>query len=296
MFDSVNGIILAIFSLGFLIFIHELGHFLAAKRCGIRVDKFSIGFGPKLIGVRRGETEYCISVLPFGGYVKMPGENPEERTGAPGEFPSAPIGHRIFVAIAGPAMNVAFGIVVFSLIYMISGEYIRQSLETTQIGHIVDGSKAEKAGLQPGDKLVAINGKPLKDWGDLQIAVAIKPNKELEIEIIRNGRKQTLHNVKTGTRKIKARKIGQLGVSPKQEMLVSHVEDESWAAKSGLQPGDLIDTANGETIHTYLDFFDVARRNHGNEVPLEIRRGFISNIELIHQVPILKGHRSIGVK
>ena len=101
MFGSINGIILAIFTLGFLIFIHELGHFLAARRCGIRVDKFSIGFGPSLIGFKRGDTEYCISLIPFGGFVKMPGENPEERTGAPDEFPSAPVSHRIFVAIAG---------------------------------------------------------------------------------------------------------------------------------------------------------------------------------------------------
>ena len=94
-------IILAILALGFLIFIHELGHFFAAKRCGIRVEKFSIGFGPRLIGFRRGETDYCISALPFGGFVKMAGESPDEQRGEEGEFASAPVGHRIFVAIAG---------------------------------------------------------------------------------------------------------------------------------------------------------------------------------------------------
>ena len=107
-------------------------------------------------------------------------------------------------------MNIAFGIIVFSLIYLISGEYVRKSLETTQIGHIVDGSPAEIARLQPGDKLVAINGKRLKDWGDLQMAVAINPDEELDIEIIRNGRTQTLYNVKTETKEVKRARLVSL--------------------------------------------------------------------------------------
>ena len=289
MFGSIDGIIIAIFTLGFLIFIHELGHFLAARRCGIRVDKFSIGFGPKLIGFKRGDTEYCISLIPFGGFVKMPGENPDERTGAPDEFPSAPVGHRIFVAIAGPAMNVAFGVIVFSLIYLFSGEYVRKSLETTQIGHVVDGSPAQLARLQPGDKLIAINGKRLKDWSDLQMVVAINPDEELDIEIIRNGQKQTLYNVKTETKEVKARRIGQLGVSPKQEVLISHIEEGSWAEKSELEVGDLIDKVNGEAIHRYSDFHEIARQNYGNTVQLNIRRGFMFDLEVIPQEELNKG-------
>lgn len=289
MFGSINGIILAIFTLGFLIFIHELGHFLAARRCGIRVDKFSIGFGPKLIGFKRGDTDYCISLIPFGGFVKMPGENPEERTGAPDEFPSAPVGHRIFVAIAGPAMNVAFGIIVFSLIYLFSGEYVRKSLETTQIGHIVDGSPAQAARLQPGDKLISINGKRLKDWRDLRMVVAINPDEELDIEIIRNGQEQTLYNVKTDTKEVKARKIGQLGVSPKQEVLISHVDADSWAEKSGLKTGDLIDKVNNKTIYTYTDLDEIARQKHGTTAQIEIQRGFIFEIEGIRQEDLNKG-------
>ena len=107
MFSSIQGIIFAILALGFLIFIHELGHFLAAKRSGIRVEKFSIGFGPTLIGFTRGETEYCISVVPFGGYVKMAGENPKERSegghyivaedNPTGEFPTAHVRHRRYL-------------------------------------------------------------------------------------------------------------------------------------------------------------------------------------------------------
>ena len=218
----------------------------------------------------------------------MQGENPEERTGAPDEFHSAPVSHRIFVAIAGPAMNVAFGIIVFSLIYLFSGEYVRKSLETTQIGHVVDGSPAALARLQPGDKLIAINGKRLKDWSDLQMVVAINPDEELGIEIIRNGQKQT-YNVKTETKEVKARRIGQLGVSPKQEVLISHIEEDSWAEKSGIEVGDLIDKVNGETIYTFLDFHEIARQNHGNEVQLEVRRGFMFDFDVISQEELNRG-------
>ena len=146
-------IILAILALGFLIFIHELGHFFAAKRCGIRVEKFSIGFGPKLIGFQRGETEYCISALPFGGFVKMAGESPDEQKGEEGEFASAPVGHRIYVAIAGPVMNFITGIILFSFVYLAGLDrgtmwlmemLIGQSDRMAQIGLVADDSPAKK--------------------------------------------------------------------------------------------------------------------------------------------------------
>ena len=117
--SAIKAVLLAIIPLGFLIFIHELGHFLAAKRSGIKVNSFSLGFGPKLIGFQRGETEYKLSLLPFGGYVQMEGENPSEQTGAEGEFASASLGSRAFVVIAGPAVNLLFGILAFWFIFTV---------------------------------------------------------------------------------------------------------------------------------------------------------------------------------
>ena len=231
MFHSVNGIVLAVLSLGFIIFIHELGHFLAAKRCGIRVDKFSIGFGPKLIGFKRGETEYCLSLLPFGGFVKMPGENPEERTGATGEFSSAPVEHRFFVVIAGPAMNFVFGILAFSLVYMIAGEVIPKSSQTTQIGYVAEDSPAKTVGIQPGDEIVAINGRPIRKWDELQTRILTQPGKELEVELLRNGQRQKLHVTPKRVDKKGLGEVGQIGVSPRQEVLVHSVADESWQTK-----------------------------------------------------------------
>ena len=295
MFQSVNGIIIAVLSLGFLIFIHELGHFLAAKRCGIRVEKFSIGFGPKLVGFTRGETEYCISILPFGGFVKMPGENPEERTGAPGEFSSAPVEHRIFVAIAGPAMNFAFGIIVFSLIYLVAGNYVRSSLETTQIGYVFDESPAAVAGIRPGDRIVSISGHRLQGWQDLNTKILTKPGKELEVEIIRDGKKQTLIVVPE-TEKIRAREIGRIGVTPKRDAEVYRVMDGSSASAAGIRVGDLIHAINGEPVYSHLDFYVAAKHHHGNEVVLNIKRGFIFAIDLDSESELDEGKIPIALK
>lgn len=288
MFQSIDEFIIAVLALGFLIFIHELGHFLAAKRCGIRVEKFSIGFGPKLVGFTKGETEYCISMLPFGGFVKMPGENPEERTGAPGEFSSAPVEHRIFVAIAGPAMNFAFGIIVFSLIYLVAGNYVRGSTETTQIGYVVKDSPAELAGIRPGDRIVSISGNRLQGWQDLNTKILTKPGKELEIEIIRDGQKQRL-TVVPETEKIRAREIGRIGVAPKMDTEVYRVWDGSVASTAGIQVGDQIDAINGEPVYSHLDFRAAAKQRHGEEVVLSIKRGLILAVDLESQIELDNG-------
>lgn len=288
MFQSIDEFIIAVLALGFLIFIHELGHFLAAKRCGIRVEKFSIGFGPKLVGFTKGETEYCISVLPFGGFVKMPGENPEERTGAPGEFSSAPVEHRIFVAIAGPAMNFAFGIIVFSLIYLVAGNYVRSSTETTQIGYVDKDSPAEVAGIRPGDRIVSISGNRLQGWQDLNTKILTKPGKELEIEIIRDGQKQTL-TVVPKTEKIRAREIGRIGVTPKMDAEVYRVWDGSAASTAGIQVGDQIGAINGEPVYSHLDFYAAATQHHGEEVALSVKRGFIFAVNLESQIELDNG-------
>ena len=302
MLSSISGIILAILALGFLIFIHELGHFLAAKRCGIRVDKFSIGFGPKLIGFKRGETEYCISALPFGGFVKMPGENPDERTGAPGEFSSAPVGHRIFVAIAGPAMNFAFGIIAFSLVFMITGDFIRKSAQTTQIGLVADDGRAKKAGIRPGDQIIAIDGKRIRTWEDLNTKILTHPEQELQIEIIRDGQKQTLTIRPELVEERGIGQIGQIKVSSGQEVLVHRVADGSRGATAGIQPGDFIETINGEPIYhvpqlgswiwqtsdwverKHREFYGKIKHAQDGEIALGLRRHLVHLLATANQI------------
>src|SRR5712672_184666 len=132
--------------LGFMILIHEFGHYAAAKLFKVRVEVFSIGFGKRLFGFRRGETDYRIAAIPLGGYVKMSGENPmDERTGDPGEFMSHPRWHRFLIAIAGPAMNILFAIFLLTAVYMVHYEYPIYMDQAAVVGYVDPGSPAAKS-------------------------------------------------------------------------------------------------------------------------------------------------------
>ena len=262
MIHSVT-IILSIFALGFLIFIHELGHFFAAKRCGIRVEKFSIGFGPRLFGIRRGETDYCLSALPFGGFVKMAGESPEEQKGETGEFASAPVGHRIFVAIAGPAMNLILGIILFSVVYLVGLDrgtiwlmemLIGRSDRMAQIGLVADDSPAKKGGIEPGDTIVSINERKIKNWQDFNTTIFTHPDEELTVVVSRNGQPKTLY---VTPRSLDRSGIGQIRVSARQETMIESIAEGSAAAQAGLQASDLIETINGRKIYHVPEFNSV---------------------------------------
>ena len=256
-------IILAIFALGFLIFIHELGHFFAAKRCGIRVEKFSIGFGPRLIGFRRGETDYCVSALPFGGFVKMAGENPEEQKGEEGEFASSPVGHRIFVAIAGPVMNFILGIVLFSFVYLAGLDHgtmwlmemlIGRSDRMAQIGLVGDDSPAQRGGIEPGDTIVSIDDRKIKNWQDFNTTILTHPDEELKVTVSREGELKTLY---VTPKSLDRRGIGQIRVSARQEAMVESITEGSAAAQAGVQTRDLIESINGQKIYHVPEFSSV---------------------------------------
>jgi regulator of sigma E protease len=161
--------------LGVLIFVHELGHFLVAKWAGIRVERFSLGFPPKMIGFTKGETEYCISWVPLGGYVKMAGENPEESeiTGDPREFMSKSIGWRAAVILAGPMMNFITAILLFSLVFFFYGKPVADETRVI-VGGVLEGSPAEKIGLQANDHIVSIDGQKVASFKEMADIVSIK--------------------------------------------------------------------------------------------------------------------------
>jgi regulator of sigma E protease len=176
-----------IFVLGLLIFVHELGHFAVAKWCGIRVETFSLGFPPKLIGFRRGETEYCISWIPLGGYVKMSGERPDEGDihGRPYEFMSKPIWQRALVIFAGPAMNYVLAVLLLFAIYFVKGQPIQN--DTSEIGMVVADEPASKAGLQAGDIMLAIDDSVVTTFEGMYGIVTKKPGAQVKLTWLRGA-------------------------------------------------------------------------------------------------------------
>lgn len=170
-----------IFVLGVLITIHELGHFLVAKKVGIKVERFSIGFPPYIFNKKKGETDYSVGLIPLGGFVKMAGENPdEEATGAPYEFGSKTVGQRAAVIFAGPFMNYILALVIMIGIFMFSGEP-QFSSDQVVVGSIIEGDPADKAGIQPDDIIIAINDHHVTNFDSLKSIVYKKPNEEITV-------------------------------------------------------------------------------------------------------------------
>lgn len=263
---KLKTVLLAIIPLGFLIFIHELGHFFAAKRAGIKVNIFSIGFGPKLFGIEYGGTEYRLSVLPFGGYVMMEGENPTEQTGARGEFGSASLGNRAFVVAAGPAVNLIFGVLAFWLVFSFGldnssatfierliGQQIGTEKEAVQLGTVAPEGPGALGGLESGDIIKTINGTPIENWTAFHTRIFTNPEQELEVTVERNGTEQTFTVVPEGVRGARGDR-GVLQVSSFSKVEVTRVAEGSRAAQVGIQVGDRVETINGQKIYNVPRF------------------------------------------
>jgi regulator of sigma E protease len=178
-------ILSAIVVLGILIFVHELGHFIFAKLLGVGVEKFSLGFGPKLLGRKMGETEYLISAFPLGGYVKMVGEGDEAGASAEDDarsFAAKPPSHRIAIVLAGPVFNLLFAMLVFIVIYMIG-----VPVPTARIGEVMKDKPAARAGLRANDIITAINGKGVTKWADFAVVVQEGKGEPVEMQVKRGA-------------------------------------------------------------------------------------------------------------
>ena len=224
--------------LGVMIFIHELGHYLMAICLGIGVETFSLGFGPRLIGFRRGQTDYRISLLPLGGYVKMSGETyDEELTGAEEEFLSRPKLHRFAVTLAGPVMNIGLALVLGTATYMIGLSMPAYLSEAAQIGRVAEDSAAQEAGLLPNDTIVAIDGDPMPTWREVEIRVVTSPGLSLRFSIDREG---ALLRKEITPRSAGRQELGTIGVMPYIPYIIDHATPDGPAARAGLLPGDEI--------------------------------------------------------
>ena len=268
---TIFGTILAfLIVFGILVFIHELGHFLMAKLVGIRVEVFSFGYGKRLFGFKKGHTDYRVSVLPLGGYVKFLGEGLFEpgRPLEPDDFMSKTRLERFLVIVMGPVMNTLLAIALVAAINMAgvtAPEYVEQ---TPAIGWIEAGSPAEKAGLRVDDEILAVNGRAVPTWSDVEIAVGTRPERLLSLEVRRDGRSITVPMTPEKRTKYE---IGYAGFYGKVLTQVQVVNPGSPAEKGGLKPGDVIKTINGEVVYFYK-FLEVIQKNAGNELTFVVGR------------------------
>jgi regulator of sigma E protease len=290
-------IIAFIVVLGVLIFVHELGHFITAKAVDIEVPRFSIGFGPRVIGFKRGETEYVISALPLGGYVKMAGmeemehieggpatvndtigaESREEldeiaeRPHRPRDFESKSLPARVLVISAGVIMNVLFAILLFSVSAFIWGVGTDPG---TRIGGVAEEYLTEEsaplATIEPGARASAVNGEPVTTWRELRIALSRTRAGEARIDFEEHA---PVVFAMPGDDETKAQIIGALEPALNVEPLLSGVVRDGPADVAGLRPGDRVVQAGGRTISTWQEFVTQIKRNPGTPVPVVVDRG-----------------------
>src|SRR5450432_27099 len=233
--------------LGFMIFIHELGHFMVAKALGVRVEQFAIGFGTRLIGFRKGETDYRINAIPLGGYVKMSGENPmDQRSDDPREFMNHSRWHRFLIAIAGPTMNILLAIVLLTTVYMVHFEYPAAYDEPTVIGWVLKDSPAAKSGFQIGDRITRIEDQQNPTWEQIDLKEALSPGQPLSVDVDRNGKTlaKTITPEPSGVDQ-----IGYAGWAPKEnKVMITDLQPDMPAEKAGLQEGDEILALDGKPL------------------------------------------------
>lgn len=266
---TVITILLGLLGLGVVVFFHELGHFLMARAMGVEVEEFSLGWGPKLAGYKRGRTVYRISALPIGGYCRMKGEESYKKAIEEGleDFPreagtyfGAPPLKRMAIALGGPLMNIVFAFAVFAAVNGAGYEVRSWGTRVVLASDFEQGAfAADAAGLRTGDELIAVNGKALRSFADIQEAIALSAGRQLVMELERDGQRLSLVAMPALDRESGA---GRLGIYPWIDPLVGAVKAGSAASLAGLRAGDRIVSADGLPL------------NHGVELAryLEDRR------------------------
>ena len=265
----------AIVLLGILIFVHELGHFLFAKKLGVRVLKFSLGFGPKLIGKKYGDTEYLVSAVPLGGYVKMMGEEPGDELkeeDKPFAYNYQPVWKRFLIVFSGPVFNLFFAAAIFFVVFL-SGVPVPKPY----VGKVMDNSPAAEAGFITGDRITAINGKTVSGWDDIDISINESHGDRLFFRIEREGKiielpitpeKKTVKNIFGENTEVM-----DIGIVPLLYPEVGEVIKNAVAEKTGIKKGDRIVEIEGASIKTWDDMTAIIHGSPEKPLRLKIKRG-----------------------
>jgi len=265
--------------IGILILVHELGHFFVARWTGVGVERFSIGFGPVLLRWRGKETEYVLSAIPMGGYVKMVGEeNPLEGGGGPvydstKAFALKPLWARFLIVFAGRAMNLVLAAAIFAVVLATLG----RAVWPAAVGKVADGSPAAIAGLRTGDTIVAVNGRPVVYWEDFDRALDRSAGRPLELRVRRNDAESTV-TVTPRRRSVpdpvfrEPRETWDIGAGPQLLPMITSVGPRSPAEKGGLKPGDVVLAVAGQALYTHEDLLEAIRTRPGQSFTLTVER------------------------
>ena len=285
-FSTLQAIVPFLFVLGVLIFVHELGHFLVARWYGVKVLAFSLGFGPKLVKVTRGDTEYCISAIPLGGYVKLAGE--EVPTGDPTEFHAQSKWVRIQVYLAGPVMNILLALIITTGILTQGADVPLYRSAAPVIGHVEADGAGAKAGLQAGDRVVRLNGRDVATWDDFDMLVASKANRKLDLVVERAGSYLDIVVVPEATGDFD---MGVLKVDPILRPQILDVVPDQPAARAGLKARDVVLTVGGLRPQNQGDIVSQIQKSANTPLVFHIERdGAPMDVTV---VPELKG--KVGV-
>lgn len=256
---------------GILVFVHEFGHFFMGKLVGVRIEVFSFGYGKRLFGFKKGHTDYRVSVLPLGGYVKFLGEGMFEpgRTLEPDDFGAKSRWQRFLVIATGPIMNILLAVLIVAGINLVGVSVPLYQDQPPVIGWIESGSPAEKAGLRENDRLLTIEGRKVATWSDVEMAIGTKPERELKIQIDRDG---TAQSVRLTTESRTKYYMGYAGFFGKVLTEVRMITPGSPAEKGGLQAGDVILAVDGEPLYFYK-FIETIEKSPETALAFTVLRG-----------------------
>jgi len=257
--------------LGIIVLVHELGHYMAARLMKIRVEVFSFGFGKRLFGKKIGPTDFRVSLVPVGGYVRMAGEEEyDPQNPRPDEFMAKNRAQKIFTLLMGPVMNLVLALLLITLVNMGGVEIDSYKLESPVIGYIEKDSPAEKSGLLPGDVLLAINGKKTPNWKEVEIFIGTNPRESLKIDFLRNKTpRATSLKVAASSRY----EIGYAGFYWQWPAEINEVLKNYPAWKAGLKPGDVITAVDDQPIATWFELTNIIRQSPGKLLQVTARRG-----------------------
>jgi regulator of sigma E protease len=272
--DFLTNAVAFVAVLGLMIFFHEFGHFITAKAFGMRVFIFSFGFGPRLAGLKWGDTDLRVSAIPLGGYVKLEGEAEDHlsedtsRLGDGKDFATRPRWQRFLVYLAGPMMNGVLTIGVLTGLYMVGFQVDASLYDRPIVGAVAPESPAAQAGLQPGDEIVAIDGDAVATWEDAQYAILIRPDATLRVRVRRGADERDVLVRSTASG---ADKVGTIGVSPL--VRVGLIVPGKPAEQAGLRTDDAILRIDGKPVQSFAEIPPLVAASPGKPIAFEIWRG-----------------------